>query len=223
MGKTPSTYNYKRRYKVGATPMLSIGKTILGRRGIPDVLATKLVYTGLYINNDAGDTYLIMRADSLYDPQYSLGGGQPSYFDQLALLYNHYVVDASRIEVDVMRTPLSESKNCQGSIGLIPTNDPAYTSNPMEASEKTYGKMAVVNTEVKNTHIQHYMTKSKIYGSKYDAYVAKAGVAADPTYMPFYWVISFSPAAVGTAFMCTMIIKMTFYARFFNRKNPDDV
>lgn len=220
-------YSYSRRWKVGAYPVISVSKFPFRRSyqngGIPDVLKTKLSYICHYAVTTNGSTYEVFRADSLFDPEYAVGGAQPSYFDQLALLYNHYIVDSSAIELKIVRYNGSLSENCQGMIGVIPTNDPAYTSSPLVAGEKTYGKTVAVNLEASNASLKHYMSKQKIYGSKYDAYVAKTGVGADPTYMPFYWVVSASTGKTLTDFKFNVFIKITFYARFFNRKNPNDV
>ncbi len=55
-----------------------------------------------YINPGLGSVgYAVFRANSLYDPDFTGVGHQPLGFDQLAVLYNHYVVNSARIKVQV--------------------------------------------------------------------------------------------------------------------------
>jgi len=76
---------------------------------LPDKKKVKLIYseqTDLAVG--AGDTYnsFKINLNSLFDPNATIGlGHQPRGFDQLAALYNKYVVTSCRIEI----TPLNKN------------------------------------------------------------------------------------------------------------------
>ena len=49
-----------------------------------------------------GSAYVHFGTNCLYDPYLPAGGQQPLYFDQLAAIYNHYVVTKARMKVTVI-------------------------------------------------------------------------------------------------------------------------
>lgn len=71
----------------------------------PNAIRTKLVYVTNGDDTTAGGTgYLYFRGNSVYDPDYAVGGGQPQFYDQLAVLYQRYFVHASQIDVHLTTT-----------------------------------------------------------------------------------------------------------------------
>lgn len=67
--------------------------------GMPDRLITNLVYSS---NNTltpgAGSLgFTVMRLTSVFDPEEGLGGGQPTYHDQIAAMYKRYRVLGAKI------------------------------------------------------------------------------------------------------------------------------
>jgi len=72
--------------------------------GIPNTKMVRLRYAQQFLLSDSGlgdglsDQQLI-RANSLFDPDYSGVGHQPRYYDQYTPMYNHYLVLGSKIRV----------------------------------------------------------------------------------------------------------------------------
>ena len=69
------------------------------RKGFPDRLTTNLVYTDTIILDPSAGTPCPNKTYTLngcFDPDFSLGGTQPTYWDQLSLIYNRYKVKARR-------------------------------------------------------------------------------------------------------------------------------
>lgn len=76
--------------------------------GFPEVLRTTLRYQDVYSLQSATGSadQRIFRLNSLYDPDYSGGGHQPLYFDQLAAIYSSYRVRYSKLHVSFL--PLTD-------------------------------------------------------------------------------------------------------------------
>lgn len=70
-------------------------------QGIPQSLAVTHKYVQhTFVTVGAGaTTTLTFRANGLYDPDFSVGGHQPYLYDQLAPLYDHYMVKSARIKL----------------------------------------------------------------------------------------------------------------------------
>lgn len=68
--------------------------------GLPDRLNTNLVYSdSLSLDPSAGTPtpFAAFRLSSVFDPDNALGGGQPTYHDQLAAMYKFYIVKGAKI------------------------------------------------------------------------------------------------------------------------------
>lgn len=75
--------------------------------GFPDRLTTNLVYTDSFILVPSAGTilpYKTYRLNGVFDPDQSLGGGQPQYYDQLAAIYNRYCVNGAKLTAYYSRT-----------------------------------------------------------------------------------------------------------------------
>ncbi len=75
--------------------------------GFPQVTKTTLKYhEGVLLDPTAGQfkTYLY-KCNGLYDPNYTGTGHQPMGYDQLASVYSHYCVTASRIKLTQLTSP----------------------------------------------------------------------------------------------------------------------
>jgi hypothetical protein len=74
--------------------------------GFPDQLTTNLIYSESFVltptalNPTPFKTY---RMTSVFDPDEALGGRQPTYFDQVALIYDRYIVNGAKITVGFAR------------------------------------------------------------------------------------------------------------------------
>lgn len=68
--------------------------------GFPDKFTTNLVYTDNFILDPSSSLIIPskrFRCDNLFDPDFELGGAQPSYFDQLAAMYARYRVNGMKM------------------------------------------------------------------------------------------------------------------------------
>lgn len=75
--------------------------------GFPDKFTTNLVYTDSFVLDPSASTicpYKRFRWSNLYDPDYETGGGQPTYFDQIAAMYSRYQVNGAKMTVIFSRS-----------------------------------------------------------------------------------------------------------------------
>lgn len=80
--------------------------------------------------NGLASAYLF-RANSTYDPNYTGGGHQPLYRDEMAAMYGYYTVLSSVIRVTFAQTPVA-----QCNFGIVLTKDTALTNVPTELAEQ---------------------------------------------------------------------------------------
>lgn len=72
--------------------------------GIQQNYRTKLRYAYEGVLPCTNYASVVFRAGSCFDPEFAVGGHQPYYYDQLAALYQHYIVHKSKITVTACGT-----------------------------------------------------------------------------------------------------------------------
>lgn len=83
----------------------TIQKTI----GFPQVFFTKLKFDSVFYNFTSGSsTTQILRLNSVNDPDYSIGGGQPMFYDQLQSIYQRYQVYGAKIHFSIINRSTTE-------------------------------------------------------------------------------------------------------------------
>jgi len=116
---------------------------VLVHRGIgfPDRFNTNLAYTESFVLTSFGSSITqrkTFRLNGLFDPDESLGGGQPTYFDQFALLYNKYIVKGAKVSCTFSQTttvgvgegPFIVGIQSSSSPSLPSTDAPTLTMSP---------------------------------------------------------------------------------------------
>lgn len=98
-----TTYDHLNYFKTGT----NAGNHVVFRGvGFPDRLTTNLIFSDSIILDPSLTTitpFVPFRLNSLWDPFEGLGGGQPTYFDQLAAVYSRYIVNGAKITVSFSR------------------------------------------------------------------------------------------------------------------------
>lgn len=91
---------YKKRKPVRRNRRDTVS-TVNKTNPFPQKFVTKLRYQERYVLDPplAGLATQVMRANSVFDPDYTGIGHQPRYFDELMSSYDHYVVLGSKITV----------------------------------------------------------------------------------------------------------------------------
>lgn len=110
-------------------------------KGFPDKLTTNLVYSDSFILDPSAGTICPFKTylmTSCFDPDFALGGGQPTYFDQLAIIYSRYKVNGAKISAHFSRSTTTASSigpyicgiQMSDASGIPSTNASALISTP---------------------------------------------------------------------------------------------
>lgn len=164
----------------------------------------------------------VFRGNSLYDPDYAVGGDQPMGFDQMAGLYTKYYVKASALKV---------TSTCVGSVDFRSIcvwadrdpSSPASDATGQNAMERALAAGGVVKQLT--CHTQEYtVCSSKAYTKNitdygFDDPNVSAAVTANPV-TEWYWHICITPN-VGTDMAsreCKLKIEIMYDAVWFDAK-----
>lgn len=105
------TYKTKKAKPINRDTRKRVELYVPGTLGFPDTFVTKLKYADtISVAPGAPIGQYTYRGNSLYDPDFTSGGHQPHYFDQLSEVYSRYRVLGAKITVSLMNnagnTPL---------------------------------------------------------------------------------------------------------------------
>jgi len=133
---------------------------------VPDRLRVKLTYYKWVVMTSTGGAFDVFqfRGNSLFDPAYTSGNDQPSGFDQWALLYNGYRVNASKLSVNFVTVGSSvASSTLMCAIEARPTV--SLPLNLKDLFENPYRKHIIANVGNQSRNIvSMYMSTRKIEG-----------------------------------------------------------
>jgi len=194
--------------------------------GLPDRLFVKLRYREQLSYTQTSGTVSagVYRGNSLYDPRFDTGGGQPYLFDQWAALYQTYRVLGSKVR-------LLDSLN-QGTGGdsrsfifASPSSTSLSTTSQEQICESPYRKLSMIKAGaigIGQTQLSMYMGTAKILGRK------KSIVQVDPNLLSavttdpanqWYWHVGNWVAGGQTQSLLSDLI-ITYYCVFETRQRP---
>lgn len=182
----------------------------------PDAALVTFRYSVLEVQALTKDllTHFTYRLNSLYDPEFKLGGGQPMGFDQWAALYNRYVVYGGKITLEFM----SES-TLPFEVFVGPDNDSTAPTTSNQFAELPLYKNKVVNsawapaTKISNTCMVKVLEGFPI-GSEQDY---GAAIAANPNIQKF-WQVALIQGSVAAGFTVNMRVTIEYYSKMYQRK-----
>lgn len=196
-----------KKNRIGAAAKTSIANLWGIRNYLPDRLRNKMKYTEIISFNPAVGVYQehVYRMNSIYDPNYTGAGGQPTGFDQFATFYQTYRVFESVIRVRYLPTaPAAGSDASTGALVVYPSQT---------ATGVTYYADAVSTPYSRNTNYGFYAGStgsSVLYNKMAIATIAgaskttvanednfAANVASNPV-NAYYWVIGNSNQSSAT-------------------------
>lgn len=210
--------NFRRRYKKtrGARKKVVYNKRLPLGLVFPDVYMCKLIYRAQGSLSASGLTGYVWRGNSIHDPDFTGGGHQPLYADQLALLYSAYRVMGCKCTV----TYYSGSDSL-ANVGLYPTTTgTALPATLTFASEVPYGKWRV-NTGYQaqgKTTLSTYMSSKKLFGKSIIMDDNYASFFGNNPVNQWYWIMWAYDSLGGTVAQ-TFTVRLTYYVRCEQRIN----
>lgn len=184
---------------------------------MPKQFYTKLVYYYHENNTIVGgvDTYQ-WRGNSVYDPDYEAGGGQPAGFDQLSALYSQYCVFAAKLEMTVQSldtVPTFIGLHARYSDTTVPTTNEKFIENP----ECRYMWVAPQGSPGDKKTIKYFRTAKKMFNCKNirDEQNYSSAITTNPANQWFF-VVRMANTDAGNMAIITDT-RIVYYVVFYDR------
>lgn len=152
----------------------------------------------------------VIRANSIYDPRYALGGHQPNGHDQYAAIYGYYKVTRAVITATVM-------SNVDGLVAIAKSPSavlPTYTSNfVIEDKGCRFNALSKSTSGARNGALINFFNVKEngvLEGEEWTP------MGQDPN-KPFYFHVLFSPPT-DTLTDCNVMITVTYDVEFSGLK-----
>lgn len=198
--------------------------TVFRGIGFPDKLTTNLVYSESIILTPSAILpcpYLAYKANSLYDPNDAVGGGQPTFFDQLALVYGRYIVNGCKMTA-TFSLPTQIAANIgpylcgiqTGDTNVLPSTNPGVL---ISASNTTFKLVSESDGSCSVTATYSPKTAFQFFDDN-----IQARVNADPVAL-WYFKVFASPQGSAVTTPINVVLMMEFNATFSDLKATVDV
>lgn len=191
--------------------------------GFPDKLTTNLVYSESIILTPSGITptpYVVYKPTSLYDPNDAVGGGQPTFFDQLSTIYGRYKVNGCK-----MTASFSLSTQTAANIGPylcgIQGSDvnSIVSTNPSVLISAPNTTFKLVSEQDGTTSVTATYSPSNTFEFFDDSIQARTN--ADPV-INWYFKVFASPQGVAVTTPINVVLIMEYNATFSDLKQIVD-
>lgn len=193
---------------------------------VPDRARMKLRYFGQKQFNITlgGNQYYSFNANSFFDPDGAVGGGQPVGFDQWSAFYNYYRVRACKFKCTIIQASSTAANVTQ--LILLPTSDTSGTTSQsiIVNAQQPYAKTRFTNVQSGSggvVTLKSYMSTKRILGltkAMTDGDDQLQAIVSTNPARVWYWVVG-SVALDGTSTLnAYMDFTMTMYGEFYSRK-----
>lgn len=158
----------------------------------------------------------VYRGNGPYDPEESVGGGQPRYFDQMMALYANYVVFSSSITVRVINMDAVPLR-----VGVIPSYINTDFTSINAVSEMPGGTIRLVgpSTGKEHTVIKRYAKTNQIltYKNVIDEVSLSGNSAGNPD-KQWFWHVVLENIDAGDL-NAQVEIEIKYYTLLYNREH----
>lgn len=217
--------NLARRFRIGGTRT-----TIRSSTYATDRCFVKLKYVKTPFSLASG-TIATMLGNDCYDPDPALGGFQPVGYDEYSGIWNNWRVWASRIKVEAVQHATGGYQPARLGIFYQRTNTltgfptDAYLLNPgwkwrfmrsvMNIVDPGGGASSSYSSNV--TKLTHYARTKKLYADRDVTGPEFEGATGGSPVSKWYWIIAnYNDWAEAPAIL--IVIRLTYYVEFYNRK-----
>lgn len=191
--------------------------------GFPPYVYCKLKYSHpIALTIDSGTPgYQIFKANSLNDPVYAAGGGQPLYYDQYSAVYTYYTVFACKATVQLA----TNTTNMDTAVMMMWHNRPDECDSTItqdKCAERPNTIVRYISNE-KPAKIQMFKKISQVAGVQSakvkldDAY--SAYITADPANVVYVSIIGESADEITSSDVMGHI-KLVYYCKMWRRLIP---
>jgi len=197
--------------------------------GIPDRFYTTMKYTEqIQLTAGAGTEYQVyqFRGNSLYDPNLTGTGSQPTWFDQICSatsLYTQYLVVGSKISLRL--NAIGDTFAIGNADVCVTPSQTAYVSTAWtDIDDQLSYRASKASTTVRYdnngpTYLSHKAQTSSVLDIKDvddNLAICAANYNSNPS-APWYWIIGAQGMDRTSQTMnLNIMVTLTFYVRFFN-------
>lgn len=164
------------------------------------------------LTNTAGaGVFYLFSCNGLYDPNISGTGHQPSYFDNLAAIYNHYTVIASRIKISVTT---ATTQSCPVNVGCFLNDDTSVAGSFLAALEQpsSKGQLLQVNGGAAPLILTNsWSAKATFGGSILGNDNLQGSSGTNPSEQTYYTIVT-GPADSSTATVTYFLVEIEYIA-----------
>lgn len=187
-----------------------------------DKLLVKLPYAQVLARSVAGPTdQIVMRGNSVFDPEEATGGNQPTGYDEYSQFYGEYRVYASKMRVRIvndtdgvgLNVTLMAGRSAQGSGSFLGSLQQPYTKT--RYCGQPTGKDVV--------YVSNYMTTRKMWArpvkneDNFVGITGGTGTGSNPTNQ-WYFILEVGSSDGATNINYDVLIQMTYWVEFSARK-----
>lgn len=201
----------------------ALQQTVIHRGiGIPSIFLTKLKFNYSQKFTASSFNDFIIRANSVYDPLYAVGGLQPMYYDELANLYQRYCVLSSSCQATFTNaSAVGEAAFIK--VGMYPLGDSTSPANITEATERDNCKYAQLGPNTGDQGIiqmKSYAKNSSVIGKARDENtddILSADTASNPIRQVYWHLWSGTMDGLSNTNLY-LDVTMTYYVKFYDRR-----
>ncbi len=192
-----------------------------GTVGVPDSVRVILRYNEILTPSATlGSLYSYQfRGNSVFDPNYTGAGAQPTYYDNWANMYNSFVVLSSRIKVEFVSLAAGTAP-CLA--GVYPAYNTSVGTAAIDCASMRYAKALSTASQGSaiRTIIKSNMSTAQMFGIPESAVLADdaySGSAGNPaSAQTWYWTV-FLQAESGTSTTTGNVrISLEYDVKFFD-------
>lgn len=229
MRKRPLRKRYARKYKkselmTAKAPINRIGM----KMGFPNCLYTRLTYQDdINLGFTTGDFAIHQyRINSLYDPDITLTGHQPRFFDQYVSIYRGYQVYGCKVTLRGFTKDTSNEGFVLGMYPLASTSSLPVNYNDI-VERGVYKRETTLDTSnpVSRKKLRAYFKPWVAQGVPHKQYLVDstyyaAGIGANPLISPRFIVYGHTMDQSTATQGIDVLIEIVFYCKFFDRRLP---
>lgn len=188
--------------------------------GLPDRLCCNLLFTqSVALVGSPASGSQVYRLNSLYDPDKSGVGHQPAQFDQLAALYDQYVVLSCIVEAEMYNSSSTALRAVMVASGVDDSGLDVMSCTEMRYAQETIlGPTGGGNAlkKWKRTFSMGQLLGHSDLENDPSTYI---DTTHDPVEVAWLWFKSQSLDGVSTS-SCTVSVRLTYHACFMKRDDP---
>lgn len=203
----------------------SIARDQILTRSIKSTMRYKVTKQITLLGSSDGTGYLVLRGNSIFDPEFILGGGTPRGFTQISALYGEYQVVGCTIEARFQNQ--GTTTRPYGFIAIRNTGTAILTTKDvLEGPDRVYTKVPMAKAASVGDGSESAFLSMAVNPIVWNGYKVgsdnsetKAAVTANPIEGCFVYVGGGDPSNTNSGLMSVTVL-LTYEVKFTEPKNP---